>query len=194
MTSAGYIPLPCPPDKKADAWSLPEGWVLQPWVPSEGMRRPVIVGRCTVYDGLRRSIKFNPVWFREAPMNFEGELLLGTLVMGTRRRDRAGHIVVHDVVSELPLFERMALMKRRVPRDHLVVTLALPEKPSAWYKPEVAVRDKWPEVGWLAKKVDAPVRLGRKHVEISDSWVHLDRAHVISLGKKNPPCWATPVL
>jgi len=190
MTSAGYVPLPSPPDKRAEDWTLPAGWAFQPWVPAEGLVSSVIVGRCTVYDGLRRSIQFNPVWFRQAPMNFGGRLLIGTLVKGTRRRDNRGHIVVHDIVSDLPLFDRMELLKELVPEDHPVVTLALPEAPSFWYQPEAAIRDKWPSVGWLAKKIDAPVVLGREEAPISDTWVHLDRAHVIVQGKKNKPRWA----
>jgi hypothetical protein len=193
VRSPGYPPISSPPAKKPADWTLPEGWVLQPFVPADGLRREVIVGRCHVHDAFRRSIRFRPISFQTAPMSFRGNLLLGTVVKGTRRRDRSGHIVVHDVVSELPFYERMDLLKWLVPETHPVVTLALPDKPSFWSEPTAAVCDNWPEVAWRAKKIDAPVRLTETHAEVISSWVLLDRGHVTALGKKNPPCWATAI-
>jgi hypothetical protein len=192
MRAAGYPPIPSPPSKRAADWTLPEGWVLQPFVPSMGHRREgAIVGRGYVFSSVRLAISYRAISFQEAPMSFRGNLLLGTIVKGLRRRDRSGHIIVHDVVSELPFHERMDLLNWLVPKTHPVVTLALPDTPSFWSKPEVAIRDKWPEVGWYAKKIDAPVRLTERYAVVTDSWVLLDRQHVTAIGKKNPPCWAT---
>jgi len=104
----------------------------------------------------------------------KGKLLVGTLVKGTWRRQKEARVVLHDMVSEAPLAERIEEMTELV-KDLPGIELALPAKP---HHPWADKNQRgWPEIGWLVKRNDAPVRL-TKEMTISADLLHLDRYQV----------------
>tara|TARA_Y100001963_G_scaffold62300_1_gene86929 strand:- start:635 stop:1156 length:522 start_codon:yes stop_codon:yes gene_type:complete len=166
----GYAPIPTPVSCMRDDW-FDEGWTLQPYVPVSNRNPQVIVGRNCIWlaDNMTSEIT-NSLAFRKAPLGFGSALLIGTVTSGYRRKEKVGHVVVHDLVSRAPLEERMEKLRELVKASHPNVSVSLPGGPG----PKGATE-------WLAKRNSAAVQLSQKSCYATKDWVRLNNAQALSV-------------
>jgi len=147
-------------DEPRRRYRLAKGWVLQPLYGGHALRE-VIAGNGAVYptrgDG---AIGTSPHVFRKFKLYFpENRRFVGTVARG------GGDplIVVHDMVGEEPLCERIAIAKELL-RGHPLLKLVVPQNPAQGRSfPPEAIEHRWargrrrPLVRWVAKRANAPL-------------------------------------
>jgi|10_taG_2_1085330.scaffolds.fasta_scaffold00775_9 hypothetical protein len=171
-TSPGRTPWPGVWASK-EKWQPREGWVLQPFLPPSPKNPSCLVGKNYIWANAGSTSEFTHLRsFRGFDLRLENELLVGTILHGATRRNPTGRgkVVVHDIVSEAPFRDRLKRLKELV-KGHALFDLSLPRDPECPVSDSVKAR--WPRVGWLAKKIDAPVRVNKELV-VSDTTLHLD--------------------
>ena len=143
-------------------WEGKEGWTLQPFVPPTVSTQVCIAGRNHVWIGKTGSTEdlIHRTAFKSVDTRLGNEYLIGTMVRGHGRKHRSGKVIVHDMVSDAPLRERIERMLEVTKNNH-VFEVSLPAQPGLTRGIDQA-RLGWPLVGWLIKKDNAPVRLNRK--------------------------------
>ena len=112
FTSPGYTPWPGIWESDTP-WVPKEGWSLQPWLPHNFANPMCLVGRGNVWMNWGTKYKVNEHRsFRTADLNTSHKMFVGTILMGAHYRHKEpGKIVIHDMVSDAPFPERIAMAK-----------------------------------------------------------------------------------
>jgi len=159
-------------------WTGKEGWTLQPYLPHLSIDSPAcLVGRGTVWMncGTKYDLRCSKS-FKNARLDLDGELLIGSVLVGHRYRDtKPGKIVVHDMVSDKPLGERIKRIKELV-KGNRTFEFSAPLEPGESPLRRYQKNRHWPKTGFLVKQDSAPVKLYQDMVR-SSTMLNLESHH-----------------
>ena len=98
--------------------------------------------------------------FHKANLNIGKHLFVGNILMGAHYKDKKpGKIVVHDMVSDAPFPERIAMAKELL-KGNRTFEVCDPVSQDVDRNSPVHRRHHWRKpTGWLVKKNDAPLKI-----------------------------------